>query len=157
MNRDGIPNATGAEWEYVSEGPDHSKIRAVYEEDPKRWDVEVLSKIPFEWVSIDVPAWFADERYRMKRKRPAEWPKWDKVDPVNNPSHYTSGDIECIDAMRAAYGGEKVEIWATLTAFTYLWRCYSKHPTPLEDRAKAIWNLMYANGDDPRKDREEKA
>ncbi len=64
---------------------------------------------------------------------------------------HTQGDIECIDAMRAAYGDEKVEVWATLTAFAYLWRCFSKHPTPGEDRGKAIWNLRFANGDDPRK------
>lgn len=26
------------------------------------------------------------------------------LDPVNRPSHYTSGGIECIDAMHAAFG-----------------------------------------------------
>ena len=29
---------------------------------------------------------------------------YDEHDPVNHPSHYTSGDIECIDAIRAALG-----------------------------------------------------
>ena len=79
-----------------------------------------------------------------------------EFDAVHRPSHYAArdeGGIECIDAMLAAYGREKVEIWATLNAFTYLWRCFDKHPTPTEDRGKAVWNLRFANNDDPRNDR----
>lgn len=29
-----------------------------------------------------------------------------EYDEVNHPSHYTNGDIECIDAIRAALGKE---------------------------------------------------
>ena len=32
-----------------------------------------------------------------------------KTDHVNRPAHYTSGGIECIDAMQAAFGVEAVK------------------------------------------------
>ena len=41
---------------------------------------------------------------------------------VVHPSHYSQGDIECIDAMVAAYGNEAVEVFCLLNAFKYLWR-----------------------------------
>lgn len=152
MQRDAIPNATGEEWEWYSEGPDHSKIRAVYEEDPKRWDVEVLSKIPFEWVSIDVPAWFADERYRMKRKRPAKWPKWDKVDPVNRPVHSEplqrgSDAVNAVDQVRSALSTADFRAWCRGNAMI--------HMLNLESEGKqaewALWWMRMSVGDDPRK------
>ena len=46
-------------------------------------------------------------------------------DPVNHPSHYTqSGDIECIDAIKAALTGESDPFIGYLrgNAIKYLWR-----------------------------------
>lgn len=68
---------------------------------------------------------------------------------VNRPKHYTQGDIECIDAMVAAFGEADVLKWAQLNAFKYLWRCERKGGK--QDIEKAIWYLRYSNGDDPRK------
>ena len=45
-----------------------------------------------------------------------------KPDPVNRPAHYTSGGIECIDAMQAAFGAEAVKNFCLCNAFKYLWR-----------------------------------
>lgn len=43
-------------------------------------------------------------------------------DNVNHPAHYTQGDIECIDAMLSAFGGDAVQEYCICNAFKYLWR-----------------------------------
>lgn len=62
-----------------------------------------------------------------------------KPDPVNRPSHYTSGGIECIDAMQAAFGVEAVKDFCLCNAFKYLWRHRSKNG--VEDLKKCRWYL----------------
>lgn len=71
-------------------------------------------------------------------------------DKVNRPEHYTQGDIECIDAMIAAYGIEEVRIYAKIAAFKYLWR-RGRKDAEQQDVAKAIWYSRFSIGDDPRK------
>ena len=60
---------------------------------------------------------------------------------IDHPVHYRSFNpdlkIECIDAMRAAFGDEEVAIFCKLNAFKYLWRSESKGKNT--DIAKAIW------------------
>ena len=60
-------------------------------------------------------------------------------DPVNRPAHYTSGGIECIDAMQAAFGAEVVKDFCLCNAFKYLWRHRNKNG--VEDLKKACWYL----------------
>ena len=62
-----------------------------------------------------------------------------KADPVNRPAHYTSGGIECIDAMQAAFGVEAVKDFCLCNAFKYLWRHRNKNG--VEDLKKACWYL----------------
>ena len=62
-----------------------------------------------------------------------------KPDPVNRPAHYTSGGIECIDAMQAAFGAEVVKDFCLCNAFKYLWRHRNKNG--VEDLKKACWYL----------------
>lgn len=59
--------------------------------------------------------------------------------PVTHPSHYTQGNIECIDAMQSAFGEEAVATWCKLNAFKYIWR--ERHKNGLQDIDKAIWCL----------------
>lgn len=69
-------------------------------------------------------------------------------DNVNHPSHYTSGGIECIDAMKAMLTGyEQRQIttryyWHFLAGqvLKYLWRWPLKE-RPLQDLKKARWYL----------------
>ena len=70
-------------------------------------------------------------------------------DPVTRPAHYTSGEIECIDAMREAFGDEALKAFCKLNAFKYLWRS-GKKGSEKEDTEKAIWYLRKSIGDDPR-------
>ena len=61
-------------------------------------------------------------------------------DPVNHPSHYTQGGIECIDAIKAATTGlVGFEGYCTGNIIKYLWRW--KHKNGLEDLRKAGWYL----------------
>ena len=65
------------------------------------------------------------------------------AEKINHPTHYQSYNpkinIECIDAMRAAFGDEAVAIWCKLNAFKYNWRSDSKGKNI--DIGKAIWYL----------------
>lgn len=58
-------------------------------------------------------------------------------DPVNHPNHYSSGGIDCIDAMIAAYGKESVKQFCKCNAFKYQWRFDKKNGK--EDLDKAQW------------------
>lgn len=60
-------------------------------------------------------------------------------DNVNNPKHYASGGIECIDAMEAAYGAEAVMHFCMCNAFKYQWRFNKKNG--IEDLHKARWYM----------------
>jgi hypothetical protein len=44
------------------------------------------------------------------------------VDPVNHPSHYTSGAIECIDAIESALTPEEFRGFCKGNAMKYIWR-----------------------------------
>ena len=60
------------------------------------------------------------------------------ADMVNHPSHYCTGDIECWDAMVAAFGEEWMMHYANVAAFKYNWR--AKHKGNFaEDMRKAAW------------------
>ena len=72
-----------------------------------------------------------------------------KTDMVNSPPHYT-GEVECIDAMVAAFGKEKVETYCQIAAFKYVWRAGKKGNDKEQDLAKANWYLSWATGTDPR-------
>ena len=71
------------------------------------------------------------------------------VDLVNQPPHYTSGGIECIDALRAALTPEEFIGFCKGNAIKYLWRSRLKGATA-QDLAKSVWYTRMANGDDPR-------
>lgn len=59
---------------------------------------------------------------------------------VDHPSHYNTGDIECIDAIEEAVKGlDGDEAFATGNAIKYLWRW--KRKGGKEDLKKAIWYI----------------
>ena len=60
------------------------------------------------------------------------------TDNINHPAHYTSGRIECIDALAAATEGLRgIEAVCTANAIKYLWRW--KRKNGVEDLQNAIW------------------
>ena len=61
-------------------------------------------------------------------------------DPVNHPSHYTAGGIECIDAIKASMSTEAFLGFLKGNVQKYMWR-YEKKVAPVEDLKKAQWYL----------------
>lgn len=60
-------------------------------------------------------------------------------DPVNSPSHYTTGGIECIEAQEASMSAEAFRGALKFNCQKYLWRYEGKNG--LEDLRKARWYL----------------
>ena len=65
----------------------------------------------------------------------------EKIDLVNQPPHYLHGDIECIDAIRAALGEKGFAAFCRGNCIKYNWRANHKHEDALEDTQKAVWYL----------------
>ena len=61
-------------------------------------------------------------------------------DPVNHPSHYTGGSIECIEAIQESMSFEGFCGFLKGNAQKYLWRYQNKN-NPLEDLKKARWYI----------------
>lgn len=61
------------------------------------------------------------------------------IDNINHPSHYETGQFECIDVMLETQGVEAVKGFCKCNAFKYLYRANRKNG--LEDMKKAIWYL----------------
>lgn len=63
-----------------------------------------------------------------------------KLDLINHPSHYTGGEIECIDAIESAVIGKGgFEGVCVANVIKYLWRYEAKGG--VEDVKKAGWYL----------------
>lgn len=62
------------------------------------------------------------------------------TDPVERPSHYVDGEIECIDAIKAATTQDEFEGFLRGNVLKYLWRCNLKS-NKTEDLKKARWYL----------------
>lgn len=72
------------------------------------------------------------------------WPdETNKLDMVNAPPHYKTGDIECIDAIRAALGDEAFVAYCRGNAIKYAWRA-SRKWLSAEDLRKGAWYLTKA-------------
>ena len=61
------------------------------------------------------------------------------TDAVNHPAHYTSGEIQCIDAIRASMSKLEYEGFLKGNLIKYTWRYRNKGG--LQDLQKANWYL----------------
>lgn len=64
----------------------------------------------------------------------------DEEDVVNHPSHYASGGIECIDAIKESMSEIAFKGYLKGNIQKYLWR-YEMKGKPAEDLQKAQWYL----------------
>lgn len=64
----------------------------------------------------------------------------DKLDNVNSPKHYNTGNIECIEAIKASMSKEEFLGYLKGSGLKYLWR-YRYKGKPVEDLEKAQWYL----------------
>ena len=60
-------------------------------------------------------------------------------DTVNHPSHYTQGNIECIDAIKSALTPDEFRGYCKGNAMKYIWR--ERHKGNDESIAKAKWYM----------------
>lgn len=67
-------------------------------------------------------------------------------DPVNSPSHYTSGSIECIDAIKEALTEEEYRGYCKGNVMKYTWR--ERHKGGTESLRKAEWYLKQLVGEE---------
>lgn len=65
---------------------------------------------------------------------------WTGSDQVNHPDHYTSGGIECIDAIRASMSPDEFRGLLKGNVIKYVWR-YRLKGKPVQDLEKAAWYL----------------
>ena len=61
------------------------------------------------------------------------------VDNVNHPEHYTSGGVECIDAIQAALTPEEFRGFLKGNVIKYTWR--ERLKAGVESLQKAQWYL----------------
>ena len=72
------------------------------------------------------------------------------MDNVNQPPHYNTGDIECIQAIQASMTTRQFQGYLKGNVLKYMWRYEYKNQQ--EDLAKAQWYLnrlmeTYENGE----------
>ena len=61
-------------------------------------------------------------------------------DNINQPEHYNTGNIECIEAIEESMTPEAFQGYLKGNCMKYLWR-YKYKGKPLEDLQKAQWYL----------------
>lgn len=64
------------------------------------------------------------------------------MDNVNHPGHYTSGGIECIDAIRASLGDKEFADYCKGNIIKYLWRYRLKNGAEDLRKARVYLNWM---------------
>ena len=69
-----------------------------------------------------------------------EWLTDYDPDPVNNPQHYNTGNIECIEAIQESMSPEAFKGYLKGNTMKYLWR-YDYKGKASEDLEKAGWYL----------------
>ena len=63
-------------------------------------------------------------------------------DVVNHPDHYTSGGVECIDAIRASLGLKEFADYCKGNIIKYLWRYRLKNGVEDLKKARVYLNWM---------------
>jgi hypothetical protein len=59
------------------------------------------------------------------------------INKAQHPDHYCTGEIECIDSIRASLSREGFLGYCKGNLQKYIWRYEKKHDDPLEDLLKA--------------------
>ena len=101
-------------------------------------DVSVRTDVALYIVPASVK--LPDDDDKLLREQEDELLRDRYDDPVNHPSHYTRGGIECIDAIKASMSAEAFHGFLQGNAMKYIWR-HSFKGKPVEDLDKAMWYL----------------
>ena len=105
-----------------------------------------LEEFNERWGNVeDGPVYFFDDKEKENSidKAMAKshyWANSKQEDVVNNPDHYNTGAVECIDAIEASMSCEGFKSYCKGNVQKYLWR-YEMKGKPVEDLQKAQWYL----------------
>lgn len=91
----------------------------------------VIGAVATTIVVMTVCDWLIDWMKENKMK--------EQTNEVNHPEHYTSGDIECIDAIQSALTPEEFRGYIKGNVLKYIWRERNKGND--KDLKKARWYL----------------
>ena len=117
-----INNATPADWDRLRK--QHPPVEA-----PKRAIDETLMKVYLDMSEAEMNPFDDDE----------------EQDVVNNPEHYNTGNIECIDAIEESMSSVAFKGYLKGNCMKYLWR-YDYKGKQVEDLQKAGWYLNKLTG-----------
>ena len=112
-----INNATPQDWDRLRK--QHPPVEA-----PKRTIDETLMKVYLDMAEAEMNPFDDDE----------------EQDVVNNPDHYNTGNIECIDAIEESMSSVAFKGYLKGNCMKYLWR-YDYKGKQVEDLQKAQWYL----------------
>ena len=113
-----INNATPADWDRLRK--QHPPVEA-----PKRTIDESLMTVYLDMAEAEMNPFDDDE----------------EQDVVNNPEHYNTGNIECIDAIEESMSSHAFKGYLKGNCMKYLWR-YDYKGKQVEDLQKAGWYLQ---------------
>jgi hypothetical protein len=112
-----INNATPQDWDRLRK--QHPPVEA-----PKRTIDESLMTVYLDMAEAEMNPFDDDE----------------EQDVVNNPDHYNTGNIECIDAIEESMSSVAFKGYLKGNCMKYLWR-YDYKGKQVEDLQKAQWYL----------------
>ena len=112
-----INEATPQDWDRLRK--QHPPVEA-----PKRTIDETLMEVYLDMAEAEMNPFDDDE----------------EQDVVNNPEHYNTGNIECIDAIEESMSSVAFKGYLKGNCMKYLWR-YDYKGKPVEDLQKAQWYL----------------
>jgi hypothetical protein len=113
-----INNATPQDWDRLRK--QHPPVEA-----PKRTIDESLMTVYLDMAEAEMNPFDDDD---------------EEQDVVNNPDHYNTGNIECIDAIEESMSSVAFKGYLKGNCMKYLWR-YDYKGKQVEDLQKAQWYL----------------
>jgi len=100
---------------------------------PSDWDRLQKDAPVIEKQATGLDAW-------MKAAHDEAADAWEEEDVVNNPEHYNTGNIECIEAIEESMSSVAFKGYLKGNCMKYLWR-YDYKGKQVEDLQKAGWYL----------------
>jgi hypothetical protein len=112
---------------------------------PAQWDALRKQAPAIEKQKTGLEAWMKaahDEDSELWEEEEAAHSSWDNEveDVVNNPDHYNTGNIECIEAIEESMSSVAFKGYLKGNCMKYLWR-YDYKGKQVEDLQKAGWYL----------------
>ena len=107
-----------------------------------KWKPKICANCGFSGVPVNGECEVCEdgENHVPTRWKPIEAAQKAAPEAIDHPAHYADTcSLECIDAMRIAFGDGDVAMFCIINAYKYIWRW--KYKNGIEDLKKAEWYL----------------